>query len=68
MLQSQKLGEETLSEREPKRAAICVRDRATACSKSAMNLVERLTDDVRKNKEWLLESLQYPLAPARSRR
>ncbi len=25
-------------------------------------LVERLTEDVRKNREWLLESLKYPLA------
>jgi deoxyhypusine synthase len=26
------------------------------------SLVERLTEDVRKNREWLLESLKYPLA------
>jgi len=27
-------------------------------------LCERLLEDVRNNKEWLLESLRYPLAPA----
>jgi deoxyhypusine synthase len=28
------------------------------------NLCERLLEDVRNNKEWLLETLRYPLAPA----
>lgn len=29
------------------------------------DLLARLTDDVRKNREWLLESLEYPLATAK---
>ena len=34
------------------------------CSTCETQLVDRLTEDVRNNKEWLLETLEYPLAKA----
>jgi len=57
-------GEETVFAREPK-ARGYLRDRAGyRLYDMRGGLGERLTADVRANREWLLESLAYPLAGA----
>ena len=45
-----------------RRPDICGRETDIACYDFRTQLVDRLTEDVRKNKEWLLETLEYPLA------
>jgi deoxyhypusine synthase len=62
-----KLSEETLFEREPKARGYLRPQSGYRLFEQRDELCERLTADVRENREWLLESLQYPLAPARSR-
>jgi deoxyhypusine synthase len=64
---AENLGEETLFEREPKARGYLRPQSGYRLFEQRDELCERLTADVRENKEWLLESLQYPLAPARSR-
>ena len=55
-------GEEAVFAREPKaRGYLRPRDGYRLFEQRGP-LVERLTEDVRKNREWLLESLKYPLA------
>jgi deoxyhypusine synthase len=56
-------GEEKVFAREPK-ARGYLRPRAGyRLFEQREELCRRLTDDVRKNRAWLLESLAYPLAP-----
>jgi deoxyhypusine synthase len=56
------IGEEKLFEMEPK-ARGYLRDRGGyRLYDQREELCHRLTEDVRKNREWLLETLKYPLA------
>jgi deoxyhypusine synthase len=57
-----KEGEAALFEREPKARGYLRPAEGYRLFDSREKLVERLTDDVRKNGPWLLESLAYPLA------
>jgi deoxyhypusine synthase len=65
---AEKLGEKTVFEREPQARGYLRPQSGYRLFEQREELCERLTADVRENKEWLLDSLQYPLAPARSRR
>ncbi len=55
-------GEEAVFAREPKARGYLRPREGYRLFDQRENLVQRLTDDVRKNREWLLESLRYPLA------
>ena len=60
----EKLGEEKLFERHPEaRGYLRGRDGYRLFERRD-ELVGKLVDDVRNNREWLLESLQYPLPRA----
>ena len=61
-----RVGEEELFRQEPKaRGYLRPREGYRLFTQRAA-LCERLLEDVRKNKEWLLETLRYPLTPAAS--
>jgi deoxyhypusine synthase len=60
-------GEEELFRREPKaRGYLRPRDGYRLFTEREA-LCRRLLEDVRSNKDWLLETLRYPLAPAAAR-
>ncbi len=62
-LWAERMGEEALFEKHPK-ARGYLRPRAGyRLFDHRERLCDRLLDEVRKNREWLLESLQYPLSP-----
>jgi deoxyhypusine synthase len=54
-------GEEAVFAREPKARGYLRPREGYRLFEQRGTLVERLTEDVRKNREWLLESLKYPL-------
>jgi deoxyhypusine synthase len=54
-------GEEAIFAREPKARGYLRPREGYRLFEQRRTLVERLTEDVRKNREWLLESLKYPL-------
>ncbi len=58
-----KEGEEALFAREPKARGYLRPREGYRLFEQRDELYKRLTDDVRENKEWLLGSLAYPLAP-----
>jgi deoxyhypusine synthase len=55
-------GEEAVFAREPKARGYLRPREGYRLFAQRDRLVQRLTDDVRNNREWLLESLRYPLA------
>ena len=61
--QAAEIGEETVIRAEPQaRGYLRPRAGLPSYSSSAKNWCRRLTEDVKANKDWLLETLQYPLA------
>ena len=60
------IGAEKLVEQEPKAAGYLRSRDGYRLYDQRERLVSRLVDEVRKNKEWLLESLRYPLAGQRA--
>jgi deoxyhypusine synthase len=58
------VGEETLFERQPAARGYLRARQGYRLFEKREELCARLLDDVRGNREWLLESLRYPLAPA----
>ena len=56
------MGEEELFERTRRLAAICVLEGGYRLFEQREELCGRLTEDVKANRDWLLETLQYPLA------
>ncbi len=60
--QAEKLGEDTLFEREPHAKGYLRPQSGYRLYEQREPLCDRLTADVRENREWLLNSLQYPLA------
>jgi deoxyhypusine synthase len=59
---AQKEGEETLFAREPKARGYLRPREGYRLFEHRARLNVRLTEDVRNNRDWLLESLSYPLA------
>lgn len=59
-----KIGEEALFEQDPKARGYLRSTQGYRLFTEREALCERLLEDVRNNKEWLVESLRYPLAPA----
>jgi deoxyhypusine synthase len=59
-----RIGEEELFRQEPKARGYLRPREGYRLFTQRENLCERLFEDVRNNKEWLLETLRYPLAPA----
>jgi deoxyhypusine synthase len=57
-------GEEELFRREPKARGYLRPREGYRLFTQRETLCERLLEDVRNNKDWLLETLRYPLAPA----
>ena len=60
--QAEEMGEEKLFELEPKARGYLRPREGYRLFDQREELCGRLTDDVRANKEWLLDTLQYPLA------
>jgi deoxyhypusine synthase len=59
-----RLGEEELFRQEPKARGYLRPREGYRLFTQRETFCERLLEDVRNNKEWLLETLRYPLAPA----
>jgi deoxyhypusine synthase len=62
--QAAEIGEDQLFDREPKARGYLRPREGYRLFEQRDELCRRLTEDVRANKEWLLETLQYPLAAA----
>jgi deoxyhypusine synthase len=62
-----RIGEEELFRREPKGRGYLRPREGYRLFQRRDELCERLLEDVRHNKDWLLETLRYPLAPSASR-
>jgi deoxyhypusine synthase len=60
--QAAEIGEETLFAREPKARGYLRPRSGYRLFEQREELCRRLTEDVKANKDWLLETLQYPLA------
>ncbi len=60
--QAEKMGEEKLFELEPKARGYLRPREGYRLFDQREELCRRLTEDVRANKDWLLDTLQYPLA------
>jgi len=60
--QAAEIGEEELFKKEPKARGYLRPRSGYRLFEQREELCRRLTEDVKANKEWLLESLQYPLA------
>jgi deoxyhypusine synthase len=58
---AERMGEEALFEKHPKARGYLRSKAGYRLFEHRERLVERLTDEVRKNKAWLMDSLQYPL-------
>jgi deoxyhypusine synthase len=60
--QAAEIGEETLFEKNPQARGYLRPREGYRLFDQREELVRRLTEDVKANKDWLLETLQYPLA------
>ncbi len=64
--QAERIGEQALLEREPKARGYLRPRQGYRLFENREELCRRLTADVKQNRDWLLESVAYPLALSRS--